>query len=185
VTNKKKILIVGGVVFLLFFLKNKAMAALDIAEKIIRKWETGNDVKKYLTAYKDIAGVWTIGFGSIRNHDQNRPVRQGDVIDEPTAVRWMKIEMGAKLNSVKKLIKVPVNANEEAALLSLTYNIGLGAFGDSTLLKLLNANAPRLQVADQFLVWNKYTDPVTRKKLVSIGLDNRRKNERDLFLRKI
>lgn len=184
--QKTKIWLIGGAIFLFVILKSsKAMASLEVAEKIIRKWETGNDVKKYLSAYKDTAGVWTIGFGSTWNYDKNRPVRSDDIIDEQTAVTWMRKEMQSKLDSVKKLIKVKVNANEEAAILSLSYNIGLGALKISKLLELLNSNAPRLQVADQFLVWNKYTDPVTKQKVISNGLNNRRRDERDLFLRPI
>jgi lysozyme len=75
------------------------------------------------------------------------------------------------------LIKVPVTENMKAAMVSLAYNIGTGAFASSTLLRLLNQGSDKKLVADQFLRWNK----VQGKEVV--GLTNRRKLERELFLK--
>ena len=47
---------------------------------------------------------------------------------------------------------------------------------------MLNAGDNKLMVADQFMIWNKITDK-TGKKVVSNGLTNRRKAERELFLK--
>lgn len=158
------------------------MASNLATENIVKRFEASNDVRKYLTAYQDSAGIWTIGWGSTYHQDLKRKVQQGDVIDEPTALRWMRNTLKTLTGQVRNSIKVPINSNEEAALVSLVYNIGIGAFRDSTLLKLLNSNAPRLQVADQFLVWNRITDPVTKKKVPLAGLTRRRQAERSLFL---
>jgi lysozyme len=67
-------------------------------------------------------------------------------------------------------------------LTSFAYNVGINAFKNSTLLKMLNAGDNKLMVADQFMIWNKITDK-TGKKVVSNGLTNRRKAERELFLK--
>ena len=75
------------------------------------------------------------------------------------------------------MIKVPVTENMKAAMVSLAYNIGTGAFASSTLLRLLNQGSDKKLVADQFLRWNK----VQGKEVV--GLTNRRKLERELFLK--
>jgi len=155
------------------------------AETLIRKFEADNDVKKYLKAYQDSAGIWTIGWGSIWNYDQKRRVQPGDVIDEDTALRWMKIELSGLINKIKPFIKVPVNSNEEGALISLAYNIGPTALAGSTLIRLLNSGAPRAQVAEQFLAWNKATDPATGKKIPLAGLTRRRQAEKELFLKSI
>lgn len=183
--TKQKTIVVGAAVFLLIILTSKKTSAMSVnlpAEKLVRRFEASNDVKKYLQAYQDSAGIWTIGWGSTYHQDLKRPVREGDVITEQTALRWMRNTLATLMSRVKALIKVPVNVNEEGALVSLVYNIGIGAFSKSTLLRLLNSNAPRIQVADQFLVWNKITDPVTKKKIALAGLTNRRIAERTLFL---
>jgi lysozyme len=155
------------------------------AETLIRKFEADNDVKKYLKSYQDSAGIWTIGWGSIWHYDQKRRVQPGDVIDEDTALRWMKLELAGLIPKIKAFIKVPVNSNEEGALISLAYNIGPTALAGSTLIKLLNSGAPSAQVAEQFLAWNKATDPATGKKIPLAGLTRRRQAEKELFLKSI
>lgn len=142
------------------------------AENIIAKFEG-----KKLKAYLDSAGIWTIGYGIIRNIDTGEPIKQGDIIDDATALRWLKSAVNEKMSSIKKMIKVPVTNNMLVALTSLAYNIGSSAFSKSTLLRLLNAKAPKIEVADQFLRWNKVKG-VTNK-----GLTNRRVQERALFLK--
>ena len=146
------------------------------AESLIAFWEA-----KKLKAYKDIAGVWSIGYGSTFNYDANRPVLQSDVIDDATALRWLRHEIANKKTEIKKLVKVPLSQNQIDSLTSFAYNIGINAFKNSTLLKLLNAGNNKLMVADQFMIWNKITKD--GKKIVSNGLTNRRKAERELFLK--
>jgi lysozyme len=179
--KKPKILLIAGGILLLILLTGTKMAAAA-AEKIIRKFEADDNVKRYLTSYQDSAGVWTIGWGSIWHYDLKRRVQPGDRITEEKATEWMKKEISSLQNKIKPFIKVPVNSNEEAALISLSYNIGPGAFRDSTLLRLLNTGAPRTQVADQFLRWDKITDPVTKQKKSLPGLKRRREAEKALFL---
>ena len=72
---------------------------------------------------------------------------------------------------------MPINQNQKDSMTSLAYNIGKAAFAKSTLLKLLNQGAPKIQVADQFLRWNKV------KGVVIPGLTKRRQKERELFLK--
>ncbi len=79
---------------------------------------------------------------------------------------------------VAHLVKVPLTPNQHAALVSLAFNIGLGAFGGSTLLRVLNQGQYR-EAADQFLRWDKDDNRVLP------GLTKRRKAERKLFLKGI
>lgn len=132
---------------------------------------------KKLKAYQDQAGIWTIGFGSTYNIDENRPVREGDTITEATALRWLKTITANLQAEIKALVKVPVTQDQLDSLTSLAYNIGRTAFAKSTLLKMLNTGKPKLEVADQFLRWNKV------KGVVNQGLINRRGKERELFLK--
>lgn len=128
-------------------------------------------------AYKDLGGIWTIGYGNTWHLDLNRPVKEGDKIDDQTALRWLKQSVGNFQSQVKALVKVPININQLDSLTSLAYNIGIPAFAKSTLLKMLNENKPKLAVADQFLRWNKV------KGVISNGLTKRRQKERVLFLK--
>lgn len=142
------------------------------AEILIARFE-GKRLKPYL----DSGNIWTVGYGSTYNIDAKRPVNQTDIIDDATALRWLKTQVGTFQNQVKAVVKVPVNQNKVDSLTSLAYNIGINAFRNSTLLRLLNEGKPDIEVADQFLRWNKVNG------LVSNGLTIRRKAERDLFLR--
>jgi lysozyme len=129
-----------------------------------------------LRAYKDSGGIWTIGYGTTINPDTGLPIKQGDSITKETALRWLKIQTASVASRVKALIKRPVTDNQLAALTSLAYNIGLGAFGRSTLLRKLNAGENSQAIAAEFLKWNKVAGQVVP------GLTNRRKLESELFL---
>jgi lysozyme len=166
ITNSKKYVIIGAIVILLI------MSTTSKAASIIAIFEG-----KKLKSYKDQGGVWTIGFGSTYNIDEKRLVKEGDTITDATALRWLKTITTDLQANIKKLILVPVTQNQLDSLTSLAYNIGSTAFAESTLLEMLNAGKPKIQVADQFLRWNKV------KKVVNQGLVNRRLKERELFLK--
>ena len=141
------------------------------AEKIIAKFEGLR-----LRAYKDSGGLWTIGYGTTINPETGLPIKQGDVITKAKALEWLKIATASVQGRVKALLKRPVTENQLAALTSLAYNIGLGAFGRSTLLRKLNAGERTNAVAAEFLRWNKVN------KVEVPGLTNRRKLEAELYL---
>jgi lysozyme len=148
----------------------------SIAEELIKNFEG-----KKLKSYQDSVGIWTIGYGSIFNIDENRPVKKGDIISEETALRWLRYEIKQKQVDLKKLIKVPVTQNQLDSITSLVFNIGTNAFKRSTLLRMLNAGTDKKNVADQFLKWNK--GRIKGKLQVIPGLTNRRILERNLFLK--
>jgi len=165
-SSKKKIYIAFAVLFILLI--GKKVSALNL----IKKFE-GLE----LTSYPDTGGIWTIGFGATINKDTGQAIKPGDKIDLATAERWLKMDVAERENKIKGLIKVPVTANMMAALTSLVYNIGISAFSKSTLLRLLNSGSDKKLVADQFLRWNKAQGKEVK------GLTNRRKLERELFLK--
>lgn len=135
-----------------------------------------------LNAYRDIAGVWTIGYGSTRYHD-GKAIKPGDKLTtEMQADALFKVTLANFISSVSGLVKVVLTQNQFDALVSFTYNVGVGGFQKSTLLKKLNAGDYK-GAADQFLVWNKITDPETRQKVVFSTLKKRREQERALFLK--
>lgn len=161
-----KVYIIGLTFLALILFAGKVSAA-----KIIAKFEGLR-----LRAYKDSGGLWTIGYGNTINPETGLPIKQGDVITKAKALEWLKITTASTEGRVKALLKRPVTENQLAALTSLAYNIGLGAFGRSTLLRKLNAGENSSNVAAEFLRWNK----VAGKEIP--GLTNRRKLEAELFL---
>lgn len=128
-----------------------------------------------LEAYLDSAGIATIGFGTIKYPDGNK-VKKGDKITKDQAKEYKLHDLKEFESTVNTSVTVPLSQNQYDALVSLSYNIGSGAFKNSTLLKKLNSGDYK-GAADQFLVWNK----VNSKRVQ--GLVNRREAERNLFLK--
>ena len=135
---------------------------------LIKKWE-GFRAKAYLCP----AGVPTIGYGNTFYPD-GRKVKLGDTISHEEAERLLKITLNQFAKEVDKLVKVQVTDNQFSALVSLAYNIGIGAFSGSTLLRLLNQGNYD-KVSAQFDRWNRAGGEI------SLGLINRRNEERKLF----
>jgi len=134
-----------------------------------------------LSAYRDVAGIWTIGYGSTRYHD-GKPVKPGDKLaDESQADALFGNTLGQYEDAVNQYVKAPLTQSQFDALVSFTYNEGTGALKESTLLKKLNEKDYH-GAADQFLVWNKITSPQTGEKEVCTDLSVRRRQERQLFL---
>lgn len=126
-----------------------------------------------LRAYLCPGEVWTIGYGNTFYKD-GKLVQEGDVISREEAEDLFDYVANDFARKVSKLLEVPVSANQFSALVSFSYNIGIGAFLNSTLLKKLNAGD--YQGAGEELKRWVYA---RGKKLP--GLINRRKEERELF----
>ena len=124
-----------------------------------------------LKAYRDSAGIPTIGYGHIRG------VRMGDTCTLEQATKWLTEELEASARDVLNLVKVQLNENEFSAIISAQYNAGLLSShgGPSTLRKLLNAGDKK-GAAAQFDNW------VYAGKQRIQGLVNRRRSEKELFL---
>lgn len=164
--KKRKNYIIGLAILGLVLLTSKVDA-----KALIAKFEGLR-----LKAYKDSGGVYTIGYGSTVNPVTGQPIKAGDTITKDTALQWLKIQTASVLTDVKKKLKVPQTDKQIAALTSLAYNIGMGAFSRSTLLRLVNAKANKNEIAAQFIRWNK----VNGKEVP--GLTRRRQEEADLYL---
>lgn len=129
-----------------------------------------------LSSYRCPAGVWTIGYGSTRYPD-GKAVRRGERITKERALDLLLWDVAhERMPTLRKFIKVPLNNNELCALLSLCYNIGNGAFAKSSIVRKLNANAPRKEVAQRFMSWTRGGGKILP------GLVRRRKAEAALFL---
>jgi lysozyme len=124
-------------------------------------------------SYQDTGGVWTIGYGTIE-YPSGQKVGPGEVIGQALAEHYLGYEIGKKVAQLNDL-NLSLNQNQFDALSSFIYNIGFGAFKNSTLRRMIaiNPNDPNIQ--DQFLRWSydngKYV----------VGLNNRRKKEAELY----
>ena len=122
------------------------------------------------------AEPYTIGYGSTTYEDGDKVTLDDENLTEVEALALLEFGVAKKATSVEKLITIPVNDNEFAAIVSFAYNCGIGNLSSSTLLKLLNAGADKDSVADQLLHWNKAAGKIMG------GLTRRRQAERSLFL---
>jgi lysozyme len=122
-------------------------------------------------SYKDIVGIWTIGYGSTGS-------------DIGPGMKWTPEQCEARMKKdleqfekgLEACISVPVTDNQFSAIVSLAYNVGINGVKKSTLIKLLNSK-DYSGAAEQFLRWNK-----AGGKEVA-GLTRRRAAEKELFLK--
>lgn len=142
---------------------------------IIKKWEGFRS-----DAYLDPVKIPTIGYGTIR-YPNGQKVRLGDTITEAEAEVFLKYEVDEMVKLLEDTLKgTNLNQNQFDAIVSLCYNIGVGAFQRSTVLRKIQENPPDFKAAaEAFELWNKGT--VGGVKVILAGLVNRRKDERALF----
>ncbi|HXC53693.1 MAG TPA: lysozyme [Rhizomicrobium sp.] len=129
--------------------------------------------------YKDSAGIPTIGYGTILYPGGAKVTMADATITEAIATGFLSGQMSQKSAAIAPLLQKPASLHQAAAMLSLTYNIGTGAFQSSTVLRQFNAGN-LAAAADAFLMWDKAT--VDGKHVVVEGLHNRRVQERTIFL---
>jgi lysozyme len=132
---------------------------------LIKKHE-GLRLEAYLPTPND---VWTIGYG------HTHTTKQGQKITEAQAETLLRKDITWAEEAVNESVVVPLSQNQFDALVSFVFNVGAGAFGSSTLLRLLNSKDYE-GAANQFLRWNK------QKGVALKGLTKRREEERKLFL---
>jgi lysozyme len=133
-----------------------------------------------LHAYQDVAGVWTIGYGSTRFPD-GKAVKSGDKLtSEAQADSLLQNTLSQYEDAVNSYVLVPLTQNQYDALISFTYNLGTHALLQSTLLNKLNMKDYAAAVK-WFTPWNKITDPHTGRKVVCDTLTKRRIQESILF----
>lgn len=174
---------VAGVGYLLSQTTKGQQVTGTLLDKIARV--IGGHEGNVLTVYQDEGGLWTVGHGHlvlptdtvIRNGAPTKLHPYGPVTDLSPAESdaFFARDTEAARSAVANKVSAMLTDNQRAALISLVFNIGTGAFAGSTLLRKLNAGDVS-GAADQFLVWKKV------KGVDSPGLLARRTSERALFL---
>ena len=129
-------------------------------------------IKKFegceLEAYQDAVGVWTIGYGHIKD------VKEGDKWTQEKAEYMLEEELKEYCGYVEEVVRVPLNQCQFDALVSWTYNLGPTNLNSSTMIKVLNAGNYE-EVPHQIKRWNKAGGKVLA------GLTRRREAEALLF----
>jgi len=100
-----------------------------------------------LTAYQDVAGVWTIGYGHT-----GPGILAGITISEADAEALLRADLQDAVNQVNKAVKVPISQNQFDAMVDFCFNAGRGNFVQSTLLRKVNSGDFQ-GAAAQFALW--------------------------------
>jgi len=120
-----------------------------------------NDIKKFikskeglrLHAYKCPAGVWTIGYGHTKG------VTPGQVINREKADKFFDEDLYSiaeyPVSDILYKNGVKINQDQFDALCSFVYNVGIGNFKKSTLLRKVLVNPNDTSIAGEFAKWNK------------------------------
>ena len=137
-----------------------------------------NLIKKYegfrSHAYRDAVGVWTIGYGHTSMAGTPN-VSKGLKISRRQGETILARDVEKFARAIQPLITVELNENQFSALVSFAYNVGVGGFKRSSVLKRVNARQFDA-VPHRLSLWVKAGGRTLR------GLVARRAAEADLFL---
>jgi len=132
-------------------------------------------------AYKDIAGVWTIGYGTTRINGV--PVKKGMVCTHAEALEWLQADIRKFEEAVRRVTPQsrPLTQYQFDACVCFAYNIGAGGFTTSTVGKKIRSGQAATVTEANFMAWSKVRDPKTNTLVESRGLVRRRRAEYELF----
>ena len=144
--------------------------SLKLAAKIIKKWE-GFMPEAYICP----GGIPTIGYGSTRYENGDKVSMEDCDIDRKRGEEILLHHVKDVSKQVRKVLKHDLTDNQEAALISFTYNLGIGNLSRSTLLLLINGGPMNQNIPREFRRWNKAGGKVLA------GLTARRDEEANLY----
>jgi lysozyme len=127
--------------------------------------------------YNDAAGHCTIGYGHLVHHgrcDGSEPAEFRRGITRERTLELLQEDAKAAADAVNRSVVVPLTRPQFDALVSFVFNVGAGAFGESTLLRMLNEGRYR-DVPRQLNRWVKANGRTLQ------GLVRRRAAEGELF----
>ena len=125
---------------------------------------------------KDGTQLYSIGLG--HQIQPNESYLMTALLNDEQVLEIFKKDIEGIRSSMNRVIKVPINKNQQLALLSLRYNIGGPAFDKSTLLRRLNERNYS-DAAMRFAEWRLSEGKINQ------GLVNRRERERQLFIKPV
>lgn len=125
------------------------------------------------------AGIPTIGYGMTFYPNGKKVTMNDEPLTMLDATQYLLQVIEKFENGVNELVKQPLTQNQFDALVSFAFNVGLGAFKNSTLLKRVNNDPNDEDIAYQFSRWNKAGGVVLK------GLKKRRNQESWLYFEHI
>ena len=101
-----------------------------------------------LTAYQDVRGIWTCGWGST-----GPDIVEGTIWTQGQADSRLVMDMQLAVSAVNRLVTIGLSQGAFDAIVDFCYNCGIEAFEGSTMLKLINAG--NLEAAgEEFARWD-------------------------------
>lgn len=164
------------------------MNPLSKALDLIKRFEgipDGDPTTVNLEPYLDPIGIWTIGWGHVVRDGEGNMIRGKENkkaayavypggITKKEATVLLRDDVRGVVAGLRKAINVELESYQWGALISFTFNVGIGNFKKSTLLKHINAK--KFEAATlEFPKWNKAGGKVLK------GLVRRRKAEAECF----
>lgn len=148
-------------------LKKSGVAGAVLAAGLAAVQMVGGFEGLRLYAYKDIVGVWTACYG------ETKGVKPGMKFSKAQCDNMLINSIVEHEEGMRRCLKSPdtVSIKPYVAFVSFTYNVGVGAFCNSTLAKKVNAGDIR-GACDELSKWNRAGGKVVK------GLTIRRAAER-------
>ena len=126
--------------------------------------------------YRDCVGLWTVGVGHLIGDGKSLPDEWNKTFTMEEVDALLRKDLGRFERGVQKFCPVPLKQGEFDALVSFSFNLGLGVLQRSTLRqKILRGD--KKGAAEEILKYNKAGGKIVK------GLVNRRNDEYQLFLR--
>lgn len=156
---------------------------MKVSQKCIAQIKQDEGVRS--RPYQCPALLWTIGVGHVID-PQHAKVPLADRKQLPIPAGWDRVLSNDEIDDilrkdlarfeagVLRLIKVPLTQGQFDALVSFSFNVGLGNLQNSTLRMKVNREDYE-GAAEQFLVWTKAGGRVLP------GLVKRRTHEKEMF----
>lgn len=117
---------------------------MQITEMMFEKLKSFEGCR--LQAYQDAAKVWTIGYGHTKG------VRRGDNITREKAEEYLREDVEEVEGQILAL-NLNLTQPQFDALTSFVYNVGIGAFKKSTLLRFIREGRSENDIKKQFYSW--------------------------------
>jgi lysozyme len=156
---------------------------VKVSQKCIEQIKKDEGVRS--RPYQCPALLWTVGVGHVIDPNHAK-VKLADRKQLPVPAGWDRVLSAAEIDEilrkdlnrfeagVLRLIKVELTQGQFDALVSFSFNVGLGNLQNSTLRMKINRGDYE-GAAEQFLVWTKAGGKVLK------GLVIRRTHEKEMF----
>ena len=126
--------------------------------------------------YRDCVGLWTVGVGHLIGDGKSLPDEWNKTFTMEEVDALLRKDLARFERGVQKFCPVPLKQGEFDALVSFSFNLGLGVLQRSTLRQKILRDDKK-GAAEEILKYNKAGGKIVK------GLVNRRNDEYQLFLR--